>query len=157
MSSEKCVRCGLESTPWEYLENCGHICLDCSMKRRKDMGNSCKKWWDSKVQASWNAIGVKERGLDSTLPAYAQEIWNASREQMWKELYRQYGVMTRESFGPEDNIETAFKLFANGILYTIAYKLDIESLKDKCDNLDNFIKELKELINEEHENVHSST
>lgn len=32
MAFEKCARCGEESTPWGWIDDVGHVCLDCYLE-----------------------------------------------------------------------------------------------------------------------------
>ena len=38
MAMERCAKCGVYSTPWQFVEElCGHICYDCYMDLKDNL------------------------------------------------------------------------------------------------------------------------
>lgn len=72
MSSEKCVRCSKESTPWVYDSTLGgHLCQSCTVETRTicDMGSFY--YWQGKIPEEATLENLFYLGLERGMEAAA--------------------------------------------------------------------------------------
>ncbi len=83
MAIEICVKCGIESTPWEWIpELNGHMCCDCSYKQAEEADMTDQKDIGSK------AIYDREGRLIGNITGRKGEIERFSNNDLAKQLER---------------------------------------------------------------------
>lgn len=112
------------------------------------MSESCNEWWKSRVAKSWEAIGLGERGLNPKPPPQVTDAWEQSRVALFDQLCEemQMSLNACMDMSKEEEIIKMFDVYTTGVLYSIAHRVGLKRLDDKCTSLKEFADELMDII-----------